>query len=39
MPYQVRDEIYIKVTGKWTYYFRAVDKFGKTLDFILKEER
>ena len=27
------DETYIKVKGKWTYYYRAIDKFGKTLDF------
>ncbi len=27
------DETYIKVKGKWTYYYRAVDKTGKTLDF------
>jgi len=39
MPCQVRDEIYIKVTGKWTHYVRAVNKFGRTPDFILKEER
>ena len=33
------DETYIKVKGKWTYYYRAVDKFGKTLDFMLSEKR
>ena len=31
------DETYIKVKGKWTYYYRAVDKNGQTLDFILSE--
>lgn len=33
------DETYIKVKGKWTYYYRAVDKTGKTLDFMLSERR
>ena len=33
------DETYIKVKGNWTYYYRAVDKFGKTLDFMLSEHR
>jgi putative transposase len=33
------DETYIKVKGKWTYYYRAIDEFGKTLDFILSEHR
>ena len=33
------DETYIKVKGKWTYYYRAIDKFGKTLDFMLSEYR
>ena len=33
------DETYIKVKGKWMYYYRAIDKFGKTLDFMLSEKR
>jgi putative transposase len=33
------DETYIKVKGKWTYYYRAIDKFGKTLDFMLSKHR
>lgn len=33
------DETYIKVKRKWTYYYRAVDKFGKTLAFMLSEKR
>ena len=33
------DETYIQVKGKWTYFYRAVDKFGKTLDFMLSEHR
>jgi putative transposase len=33
------DETYIKVKDKWNYLYRAVDKFGKTLDFMLSERR
>ena len=33
------DETYIKVKGKWMYYYRAIDTFGKTLDFMLCEHR
>lgn len=33
------DETYIKVKGKWTYYYRAVDKNGETLDFMLSEQQ
>ena len=33
------DETYIKVKGKWTYLYRAVDKFGNTIDFMLSEKR
>lgn len=33
------DETYIQVRGKWTYFYRALDKFGKTLDFMLSEQR
>ena len=33
------DETYIKVKGRWLYLYRAVDKFGKTLDFMLSEQR
>lgn len=33
------DETYIKVKGKWCYYYRAVDKTGKTLDFMLSQKR
>ena len=25
------EQTYIKVKGNWTYYFRAIDKFGKTV--------
>tara|TARA_B100000780_G_scaffold271042_1_gene231553 strand:+ start:2584 stop:3102 length:519 start_codon:yes stop_codon:yes gene_type:complete len=33
------DETYIKVKGKWTYLYRAIDKHGKTLDFMLSKRR
>ncbi|MEN9657621.1 MAG: hypothetical protein RL571_1086 [Pseudomonadota bacterium] len=33
------DETYIKVKGVWTYLYRAVDKDGKTIDFLLTEKR
>ena len=33
------DETYIKVKGKWYYFYRAVDKYGKTLDFMLSDTR
>ena len=29
------DETYIKVKGVWKYLYRAVDKQGKTIDFLL----
>ena len=33
------DESYIRVEGHWVYLYRAVDKFGKTLDFMLSKRR
>src|SRR5229473_6454692 len=33
------DETYIKIKGKWTYLYRAVDAAGKTVDFFLSEHR
>jgi len=33
------DETYIKVNGRWTYLYRAVDKHGRTVDFRLSERR
>ena len=32
-------ETYIKVRGHWTYLYRAVDKGGRTVDFLLSERR
>ena len=33
------DETYIKVKGFWKYLYRAVDKHGKTVDFLLTAKR
>lgn len=33
------DETYIKVRGRWVYLYRAVDKTGQTIDFLLTEKR
>ena len=33
------DETYIKVKGAWKYLYRAVDKQGKTVDFLLTAQR
>jgi len=33
------DETYIKVKGRWMYLYRAVDKEGKTVDFLLTKRR
>jgi len=32
------DETYIKVKGEWRYLYRAVDKQGQTIDFLLTKE-
>ena len=33
------DETYIKVGGEWKYLYRAVDKEGATVDFLLRAKR
>jgi putative transposase len=33
------DETYIKVKGVWKYFYCAVDKQGKTVDFLLIAKR
>jgi putative transposase len=33
------DETYSKVKGQWRYLYRAVDKYGCTIDFLLTKER
>jgi putative transposase len=33
------DETYTKVKGQWKYYYRAIDKQGNTIDFLLTTTR
>ena len=33
------DETYIKVAGQWKYRYRAVDRDGETIDFLLRAKR
>ena len=33
------DETYIKVNGQWKYLYRAVDKEGQTVDYLLTAKR
>jgi transposase-like protein len=33
------DETYVKVKGQWKYLYRAVDKEGNTVDFLLRAHR
>lgn len=33
------DETYVKVKGRWTYLYRAVDRRGQTIDFLLSAKR
>lgn len=33
------DETYILVRGQWKYLYRAVDKAGNTIDFLLRAQR
>jgi transposase-like protein len=33
------DETYVRVGGKWRYLFRAVDKHGQLIDFMLSDRR
>ena len=33
------DETYVKVKGEWHYLYRAVDKAGDTVDFMLSKKR
>ena len=35
----VPEQTYIKVKGVWKYLYRAVDKDGKTVDFLLMAKR
>ena len=33
------DETYVRIRGKWAYLYRAVDKEGRTIDFLLTPQR
>jgi putative transposase len=33
------DETYIRIKGQWRYLYRAVDRSGQTIDFLLTEHR
>jgi transposase-like protein len=33
------DETYVRVKGEWKYLYRAVDKAGNTIDFLLRAHR
>lgn len=33
------DETYIRVRGRWEYLYRGVDKYGKTVNFLLRPDR
>jgi transposase-like protein len=33
------DETYVKIKGRWSYLYRAVDEEGKTIDFLLRAKR
>ena len=33
------DETYVRVSGQWKYLYRAVDKLGQTVDFLLTAKR
>ena len=33
------DETYLKIKGQWVYLYRAVDKQGHTVDFLLSKRR
>lgn len=33
------DETYIKIKGQWKYLYRAIDRDGRTIDFMLAHKR
>ncbi len=33
------DETYVSIRGRWHYLYRAGDKHGKTVDFLLRHDR
>jgi IS6 family transposase len=33
------DETYVKVSGRWTYLYRAIDQHGQVIDVVLSKRR
>ena len=33
------DETYVKVAGRWTYLYRAIDQYGQVIDVLLSQRR
>jgi IS6 family transposase len=33
------DETYLKVAGRWTYLYRAVDQYGQVVDVLVSTHR
>jgi DDE domain len=33
------DETYVKVAGRWTYLYRAIDQYGQVIDVLVAEKR
>ena len=33
------DETYVKVAGRWTYLYRAIDQYGQVIDVLVSEKR
>jgi transposase-like protein len=33
------DETYVKVAGRWTYLYRAIDQHGQVMDVLVSERR
>ncbi len=33
------DETYVKVAGRWTYLYRAIDQHGQVIDVLVSQRR
>src|SRR5436305_8984806 len=33
------DETYVKVAGRWVYWYRAIDQYGQVIDVLVSEKR